>query len=380
MSALPRNLVAFVRLLRRGGVRCGPGASVDALRAVEAVGLSRRDDFFWALHAVLVTRREDHEVFRRAFETFWRVPPREGDPIALPGTPTLPPPPPRPGTRRVRPERSADALGALRPHPPAADPEVLVAWSDQEVIRHRDFEQMSAEETALAWKVIAEMRPRIPRRRTRRLERDSRRGRVDLRRTLRASLRSGHGSVPLERSRHDTGPLDLVLLCDISGSMDRYARVVLHFAHALTATSGRVHTFVFGTRVTNVTRQLRSRDVDLALEAVGRAAGDWSGGTRIGQCLASFNLRWARRILARGAVVLLFTDGLDRDGAQGITREAARLRRSCRKLVWLNPLLRYEGFEPKAAGIRSLLGEVDEHRPIHDLESLDQLAGALARF
>jgi uncharacterized protein with von Willebrand factor type A (vWA) domain len=171
---------------------------------------------------------------------------------------------------------------------------------------------------------------------------------------------------------------DLVLLCDISGSMERYARMLLHFAYTLTAARTGVHTFLFGTRLTNVTRELRQRDVDRALAGAGEAAPDWSGGTRIGAGLEAFNRLWSRRVLGRGGIVLLVTDGLDREGAEGIEREAARLRRSCRRLIWLNPLLRYEGFEAKAAGIRALLGHVDDFRPVHDLESLAQLADALA--
>jgi uncharacterized protein with von Willebrand factor type A (vWA) domain len=161
--------------------------------------------------------------------------------------------------------------------------------------------------------------------------------------------------------------------------MERYARMLLHFLHALTNGRDRVHTFLFGTRLTNVTRRLRHRDVDRALADVGEACRDWSGGTRIGACLRAFNHDWSRRVLGQNAVVLLITDGLDREGGTGIEREAERLRRSCRRLVWLNPLLRFSGFEPRAAGIRALLPHVDDFRPVHDLESLDQLAEALAK-
>lgn len=379
-GVFPANLVGFVRLLRRSGVRCGAGASIDALRAVEAVGVARRDDVFWALHAVLVTRREDHEVFRRAFEVFWQAPATGSTALGdLFGSPRIVPPArPRPGQRRVAPRAEESSPQQPRRDRAGDELDIVVSWSDQEVFRHRDFEQMGVEEMEAAQRIVADMKLDLPLRRTRRWKQDPRRGRVDLRRTLRASLRSGHGTVPLQWSRRETGPLDLVILCDISGSMERYARVMLHFAHALTGLDDRVHTFLFGTRMTNVTRQLRGRDVDAALEAVGRVASDWSGGTRIGASLGTFNRLWSRRVLGRGAVVLMVTDGLDREGARGITREAGRLRRSCRRLIWLNPLLRYEGFEPRAAGIRALMEQVDEHRPIHNLESLDQLVVALS--
>jgi uncharacterized protein len=380
-GALPDNLVRFVRLLRRAGLKCGAGSTLDAIRAVDAVGVERRDDVFWALHAVLVTRREEHEVFRTAFDLFWREPRRrppdlEGLLPAVP--PSMAPAAPRVGQRRlVTPAQTATA--AIRRQ--ARDREMLVdriAWSDDEVFRSRDFEQMTAAEVARAERAVAELAVSLPKRRSRRWREHPRGERIDLRRTLRAMLRAGHASVAPRRSRRAPRDMDVVLLCDISGSMERYARIVLHFAHALTRAGDRVHTFLFGTRVTNVTRQLRQRDVDEAVHGAGRAASDWSGGTRIGRSLADFNRLWLRRVLAGGGVVLLISDGLDRDGGRDIGPAAARLRRSCRRLVWLNPLLRYDGFEPRAAGVRALLQEVDEMRPVHNLESLDQLVEVLA--
>ena len=379
-GAFLANLVGFVRLLRHAGVRTGPGATLDAVRAVEAVGVSRKDDFFWALHAVLVSRRDEHEVFRRAFEIFWRDPTR-----TLPDFSDLLPRVERPGAGPAKPaERrvTPPARKAGARTTPRADPnrsvDVFLSWSNQEVLKTRDFEQMTAEEVEVAQRAIRLMTARLVRHPIRRWRGHARGERIDLRRTLRASVRSGHGLVRLQRSRRRERTPDLVILCDISGSMDRYARMMLHFAHALTTTRTGVHTFLFGTRLTDVTRELRRRDVDAALRGAGEAAKDWSGGTRIGANLETFNRLWARRLLARGGVVLLITDGLDREGAEGIAAEASRLQRSCRRLIWLNPLLRYEGFEPKAAGIRALLGHVDDFRPVHDLESLAQLAEGLA--
>jgi len=380
-GALLANLVGFVRLLRQAGLRVGPGATLDALRAVEAVGVTRRDDFHWALHAALVSRRDDHEVFERAFDVFWRDPGR-----ALPELAELLPKAERPASEVRRPgERRVGDPAAPRPRPArprAPDAEtsvdVFLAWSGQELLKQRDFEQMSTEEMEVARRAIAAMSSSFERQRTRRWRAHPRGGRIDLRRTLRGSARAGGGWISLARSRRRERTPELVLLCDISGSMERYARILLHYAHTLTCARPGVHTFLFGTRLTNVTHELRERDVDRALQAAGAAAPDWSGGTRIGAGLEAFNRLWSRRVLGRGGIVLLVTDGLDREGAEGISEEAARLRRSCRRLVWLNPLLRYEGFEPRAEGIRALLAHVDDLRPVHNLESLAQLADALS--
>jgi hypothetical protein len=215
---------------------------------------------------------------------------------------------------------------------------------------------------------------------TRRFRPEPRGRRVDLRRTLRQSLRGGGAMIDLARKRRVRRHPPLVILCDISGSMERYSRMLLHFMHAVTNDRDRVHCFVFGTRLTNITRQLRQRDVDMALAKVGERVQDWSGGTRIGHCLHAFNRVWSRRVLAQGAVVLLITDGLDRDAGAGLEREIERLHKSCRRLIWLNPLLRYEGYAPIATGSRAIIKHVDDFRPVHNLESLAQLTEALGRF
>lgn len=380
-GALLGNLVGFVRLLRRAGVRIGPGGTLDALRAVEAVGVGRKVDFFWALHSVLVKRREEQEVFRRAFDAFWR------DPTGVPRELVdLLPRVERPRDERKRPaERRVEEAAGLRrevvgkaPSDALETVDVFLAWSGQEALKTRDFEQMSAEELEVARRAIAALSPRLAMRRTRRWRPHAHGERIDLRRTLRGSVRAGRGAIPLSLSRRRARTPELVLICDISGSMEQYARMLLHFAHALTSARSGVHTFLFGTRLTNVTRELRERDADRALAGAGTATPDWSGGTRIGASLEAFNRLWSRRVLSRGGIVLLITDGLDREGAEGIEKEAARLRRSSRRLIWLNPLLRYDAFEPKAAGVRALLGHVDDFRPVHNLESLAQLAEVLA--
>ena len=245
------------------------------------------------------------------------------------------------------------------------------------MLRTRDFEQMSAAELAEAKAAVARLRLAVPPAPTRRYRPHPRGSLVDMRTTFRRSLRHGAGEVLLVRRRRLRKPAPIVVLCDISGSMSRYSRVLLHFAHALARDRSRVFSFVFGTRLTNVTRQLRGRDVDAAVERASEEVEDWSGGTRIGQCLARFNREWSRRVCGQGAVVLFISDGLDRDAGEGLGPQMERLRKSCRRLVWLNPLLRYEGFAPKAAGIRALLPHVDEFRPVHSLESLEDLVAAL---
>jgi hypothetical protein len=213
---------------------------------------------------------------------------------------------------------------------------------------------------------------------TRRFAVDARGRRLDMRRSLRAALRGGGETIPLIRRRPRRKPPPLVVLCDISGSMGRYSRMLLHFLHALENARGRVHAFVFGTRLGNITRQLRNKDVDVALDAVIEAVEDWSGGTRIGDCLHAFNRDWSRRVLGQGALVVIISDGLDRAGGEGLEAEMERLHKSCRRLIWLNPLLRYDGFEPKATGVRAMLPHVDDFRPVHNLQSLDMLARALS--
>ena len=211
---------------------------------------------------------------------------------------------------------------------------------------------MTVEELAQAKKLIAGLRLPIPEVRTRRLQPDPHGHRIDLRSTLRASARGSADLIPLQRRSPQRRHPPLVVLCDISGSMSRYSRMFLHFVHAITNDRDRVHTFLFGTRLTNITRHLRHRDVDVALSAVSQAVADWSGGTRIGASLATFNLRWSRRVLGQNAVVLLISDGLDRDGGADLSQAMDRLHRSCRKLIWLNPLLRYDDFRPLATGVR----------------------------
>lgn len=377
-EVLARNLAHFTRLLRRAGLAVGPGATLEAGRAVAAIDMMQREQFYWALHAVLVKRRSDHDLFDGAFRLFWRDPMGAESALSL-LLPQVRTPTARTVSRRLSEAWRQPPAGALPPPPPAQPPRVdtFLAYSADETLRHRDFDQMSAEELALARRLVRRLdlgAPPVPRRRTRPAARGHE---LDRARTVRRALRQGGELLALHRRARVARPLTLVALCDISGSMGRYSEMLLRFLHAALSELGRGHVFLFATRLSNVTRTLRHRDVDQALARCGQEVSDWASGTRLGKSLREFNRTWSRRVLAQGAVVLLVTDGLERDDTGELAAEAARLRRSCRRLIWLNPLLRYAGFEPRAGGVRALLPNVDEHRPVHDLASLAELAAAL---
>ena len=379
---LAANIMHFGRVLRAAGLPVGPGRVIEAIKAVETVGLARRDDFYWALHAALINRRDQRDLFDQAFHLFWRNP-RIMERMMAMMLPEF-----RGATEESAPElnrRVAEAMqqGADNKTPHERQDEMVVdttmTWSNREVLQTMDFDKMSNAELAEAKRALRRLRLPIHLVPTRRFRPDPRGPRADMRATLRAALRGGADIIDLKRRRRRTRPPPLVALCDISGSMGRYSRMLLHFLHAVTNDRDRVFTFLFGTRLTHITRHLRRRDVDEALDRVAEAVEDWSGGTRIGHCVDEFNRRWSRRVLGQGAIVLLISDGLDRDAGTGIQREIERLHKSARRLIWLNPLLRYEGFAPKSMGVRALLPHVDEFRPVHNLESLEALASALAK-
>ena len=381
--ALPKghfatNIVHFVRLLRAAGIPAGPERTLVALDAVGAVGVMRRDDFRAALATVLISRQEHLAVFDAAFDVFWRNPRMLEKMMAALLPKAIGPGSPEPEL----PARIAQALlePALKRRPREESDEVTFdaafTFSPREVLQHRDFETMTAEELASVRAMIARLRlplPELPTRRTRPANRGSR---IDLRATMRSATGGAGALAPLARRDVRRQRPSLVVLCDISGSMDRYSRMLMHFLHAITNDRDRVQTFLFGTRLTNVSRYLRHRDVDVALARVGAAATDWAGGTRIGACLREFNRSWSRRVLAHNAIVLLISDGLDAEAGDGLAAQMERLAKSCRRVVWLNPLLRYDRFEPRPAGIRAMLPYVDDFLPCHNLESLMQLAAA----
>ncbi|HMA15569.1 MAG TPA: VWA domain-containing protein, partial [Kiloniellaceae bacterium] len=373
---LAENVLYFARTLRAAGLPVGPGTVLEALRAVEAVGLGRRDDFYWTLHAVFVNRRDQQELFDQAFHVFWRNPEILQRMMALLLPDVTPLAGHRPEDAEELSRRLADAMRARDGD--GRDPDeqeekqeidAALTFSSKEILQGIDFEKMSAAELAEAKQAIKAMRLPIMEVPTRRFRPGGAR-RADLRATLRAALRQGGDIIPLrwKQPRHRHPPL--VVLCDISGSMSRYSRMLLHFMHAVTNDRDRVHSFVFGTRLTNITRDLRQKDVDVAVERVAGRVMDWSGGTRIGACLHDFNITWARRVLGQGAVVLLISDGLDRDNAAGLEAEVERLHKSCRRLIWLNPLLRFDGYQPRSLGAKALIPHVDDFRTVHNLESL----------
>jgi len=384
------NITHFARALRKAGLPVGPGRVADAIRAIEAAGFTDKRDFYWALHACFVSRPEHREVFAQVFRLYWRDPQFLEHMMAM----LLP------AVHGVQEERAAQAAerraaealldgaeGDVPEQPEAEGTEIEIdasmTFSAREDLRTLDFEQMTTAEMAEAKRLIARItlpvRPLASRR-----TRAASHGQIpDWRGTIRGAMRTGGDIHSLAMRQRKIRWPNLVALCDISGSMSSYSRAVLHFLHAASNAKGagwaQVHSFTFGTQLTNITRHLRHRDVDAALAMAGAEAQDWEGGTRIGACLHSFNRDWSRRILGQGAVVLLITDGLDRDDPDALGAEMERLHLSARKVIWLNPLLRWDGFAPKARGIREMLPHVDSFRAGHNIASLQALADALTR-
>lgn len=389
---LADNVLHFARVLRSAGLPVGTDRIQLSLQALAAGALQSRRDFKAALAACFIDRAEHRALFDQAFELFWRDPDLLGRMMAL----LLPKvaardsgaPPPTAAAKENR--RLAEALfpdGAPPPPPAAAEPppnEVEIhapfSASEREVLRQRDFETLTPAEWREARRLIARIATFMPPLPTRRFARDTRPGRVDWRASLAAMARRGGDVAEIRWRRPRAQPAPLVVLADISGSMSSYSRMLLHFAHALAQSDLRVASFVFGTRLTPITRALRQRDPDFAIAEVARRVQDWSGGTRISDSLHDFNRHWARRVLGGGrATVLLVTDGLERGDTAELAFETERLAKSCRRLVWLNPLLRYAAFEPKAGGIRAMRPHVDLFLPAHNLASLEALAGVLAQ-
>lgn len=384
---LPENILYFARTLRDAGLRIGPSSVVDAIRAVEVAGIGDREDLYWTLHCVFVTRKEDHPVFDQAFKLFWRSRDLVEKMIAM-FSPVADPreerSKPEAGQSRVAEALFGNETQQERQERPEIEVDATFSMSAREVLKNKDFAQMTAEEFSLAKAEMARLRLPVDQVQTRRY-RPAANGRIiDPRAVLRKSMATGGELIlPRYRERRSIQP-PLVVLSDISGSMSQYTRIFLHFLHALTEKRRRVHTFLFGTRLTNITRALRNKDPDEALDDVSQQVPDWEGGTRIGETLAIFNRKWGRRVLGQGAVVLLITDGLERasdeEGLALLEREMERLQKSCRRLIWLNPLLRFEGFEPRAAGVRSMLPLVDDFRAVHTLNSLSDLCAALGEW
>ncbi len=376
---LAENILYFARALRAAGMPVGPGSVLDALEAVQVARVGNKDDFYWTLHAVFVKRREHSILFDHAFGIFFR---RRGyieKLMASMLSETVPQAgkPPPPGAQRIQ-EALFSGVNQRKPDQDEVEIDASLTTSDQEVLQKKDFAQMTSAEVAAAKAAISRLTLPLDLVRTRRMK-PSRRGRIiDVRRTLRASMKAGGAVIDLKYLGPRVKEPPIVALLDISGSMSQYTRLFLHFLHSITDARKRVTTFLFGTRLTNVTRAIRQRDPDEALAACSLNVADWSGGTRIATSLHDFNKHWARRVLGQGAIVLLITDGLERDGDDTLSFEMDRLHRSCRRLIWLNPLLRFEGFEARAKGVRAMLPHVDELRSIHNLESMSDLVRALS--
>jgi hypothetical protein len=378
---LAENITHFARVLRNAGIPVGPDRVLAALEALEAVGLERREDVHAALSAVMLDRHEQQQIFDAAFATFWRDPKLLEQMMAQ----LLPKAHGRADRERQRPNRLAEALAPPRVDAEARRPaagkddeieyETTFTFSDRERLQSADFESMTGAEFELAKRIAEELPLPLAPVRRRRHEASSR-GHIDLRATMLAMARQPATLVPRFSEPRSELPA-LVVLLDISGSMDRYARLMLHYVHGLTRRYLKVQTLTFGTRLTNITRALRNRDPDVALAMAGAQVQDWKGGTRIASCLDDFNRHWARRLLGANAAVLLVTDGLDTDEHGDLTRAARQLRLFAHQIVWLNPLLRFDRFEPRAAGIRALLPNVDRFLPVHNLASLADLAVAL---
>ena len=379
---LSGNVMHFARLLRAAGLRIGPDRVIDCVRALELADCERRDDWYWTMSAVLLSKEEQRPIFDQAFRIFWRDPQLAQKMMQA----LLPKTYGRAAKDEEQSQRLSDALFSQRNQREArpleeqkVELDARLTFSSREVLQRMDFDTMSAAELAEAKRMLRELRLPLPMIRTRRYRPSPRGTRVDLRATLRESLREGGDVIPLVRGATIDIHPPLVVLCDISGSMNPYARMFLHFLHAITNDRDRVTVFVFGTRLTNITRQLRHRDVDVAMTKVADAIKDWSGGTRIGVCLRDFSWRWGRRVLGQNACVVLVSDGLDREAGEGLGEEMQRLHKSCRELIWLNPLLRYDKFEARPAGVRAMLPHVDRFLPVHNLKSLIDLAHAISQ-
>ena len=387
---LASNIAHFTRALRRAGLPIGSGRLIDAIRAVEAAGFTSKNDFFWTLHACFVSRPEQRAVFSQVFRLYWRDPRYLEHMMAAM----------LPAVRGVQEDRvshaaekrAAEALldGAEALDAPQEEEEggtkievdASLTMSAEEKLKSLDFEQMSTAEMVQAKIMLARMTLPIDPLASRRTKMSTL-GRIDPARTLRASMRSGGDLRELKYKNPKIRYPNLVVLCDISGSMSQYSRAVLHFVHAVSNAKGagwaKVFAFTFGTRLTNISRHLRHRDVDSALKAAGAEAQDWEGGTRIGECLENFNKKWSRRVLGPGAFVLMITDGLDRDDPNALSKQMERLHLSARRLVWVNPLLRWDEFAPKARGIAAMLPHVDSFRAGHSIASLQELANVISR-
>jgi uncharacterized protein len=378
-SRIGENILYFGRLLRSAGLPVGPDKIVLATEAVMVTGLSDIKTLYWTLHAVFVNRRTERDIFNQAFVMFWKDPSfiNQMMSLMLPSLKSDTAPDDKALSRRMSESLFKNEQKPAAQKEDQLEIDAIDTFSAAEVLREKDFEQMSVQELADAKRAMQRLHLPFEELRTRRYERATSGARLDLRRMLRnTGARGPDYLLPVYQRRRVARP-PIVVLVDISGSMDTYARVFMHFLYALTNDRDRVYSFLFGTRLSHVTRALKDRDPDVAIGRISKDVLDWSGGTRIGHCLSDFNQHWARRVLGQNAVVLLFTDGLDREGGDGLATAARRLKASSRRLIWLNPLLRYDQYQPIASGARALSEHITEMRGCHNLRSLEDLAVAL---
>lgn len=372
---LLHNCVLFGRLLRGLGMEVTPAQLLDVVESLQYISIGSRQDFKAGLAALLVKRRQQQAVFDAAFEAFWQAPPSENVKELDLGSLA------RRRRRQGQPQLAHAAADAPADQESGEQPEPYLdkiqTYSEIEILRQRDFAALDADELAAVRKLLNAIAWELPPRRTRRKEPVARRGLFDMRRTLRQNLRHGGEVIRLAHRAPRAKPRPVVVLCDISGSMERYSRILLQFLYGVSARLGRVESFVFSTRLTRITRQLHYRDVDLALAEASRAVHDWAGGTRIGEAIKTFNYGWARRVLNQGAVVLIISDGWDRGDISLLDNEMARLHRSAYRVIWLNPLLGETGYQPLVRGMQAALPHIDLFLPVHNLASLEQLARVL---
>ncbi len=377
---LADNILLFCRTLRHAGLAIGPGRVIEAGNAVLRSGIGRRDDFYYALRAVLVSDPAQFRLFDQAFHIYFRNPRLLERMLGL-LLPTI---------ERVSEDGNTEPavrrlMESLTTNDTVEDGDAIIeidqsaSYSRRELLRHKDFEQMSLQEQSEAKQLLREEINVIKDVPTRRFRPHPFGHRYDLRRSMQLMLRNNGQLIELAKKKRRLRPPTLVLICDISGSMSSYSRIFLHFAHALSSRRQSVHSFVFGTRLTNISHRLMGKDVDRALARISDDVQDWDGGTRIADCLERFNVDWGRRVLSGHAVVILLSDGLERDSDSDLEFQMQRLQRTCDQLIWMNPMLRYEHFEAKAMGIRTMLPHVDLFLPSHNLESLAQLGQMLCQ-
>jgi uncharacterized protein with von Willebrand factor type A (vWA) domain len=382
---LLHNLLLFGRLLRGLGMDVNPGRMIDLVQALEHIQLGQKGDFYHACRALLVHDKEDIPLFDQAFQRFWRKPNNEWFEIGLPGltqlqkkTELLVTPPPLSKEEEPRGENRDQPAEQVADEDELQILELTQTYSDRERLRGKDFAALTQPEIAAIKAIMAGMSWELGRRLTRR-QRPRRGPSFDLRRSLRRNLRYGGEMIEWPRRSKKDKPRPLVVIADISGSMERYTRLLLHFVYGLSeGMQEMVEAFVFSTRLTRITRQLHNKDVEQAMRRVSQSVPDWSGGTRIGDALKRFNFDWGRRVLGRGAVVLIISDGWDRGDPAVLGQEVARLQRSCYRLIWLNPLLGSPRYEPLTRGIQAALPHIDDFLPVHNLASLEELANLLA--